>query len=90
MGGFLLLGIAVALRYVGNRLVPVVMPTGRWWKTWAIGWLGGLVASLADRFLGQWGPQVAEVYLVAAAIGAALAILIAGLVPFIRIFLGRA
>jgi len=45
-GFFILLAMAILLRLTGNKLIPVIMPTGRL-KTTASGWAGG--------FVGSWG-----------------------------------
>jgi len=87
-GFFILLAIAVLLRYIGNKLVPVVMPTG-WLKTIALGWAGGFLGSWADSVWWQFGPRVAGINLVAAVIGCALFILFLGIAPFIKIWLGK-
>jgi len=87
-GFFILLAIAILLRLVGNKLVPVVMPSGRL-RTVGLGWAGGFLSSLLDRVLWQFGPEVAGVNLVAAAVGCALFILLLGLYPFIKILLGK-
>jgi len=87
-GFFILLAIAILLRLVGNKLVPVVMPTGRL-RTIGLGWAGGFLGSLSDSVLWQFGPDVAGINLVAATIGCALFILLFGLFPFIKILLGR-
>ena len=73
---------------VGNRLVPVIMPTGRR-RTIALGWIGGLAGSLMGSVWWQSGPRVAEINLVAAFVGSALVILLLGLLPFIKILLGK-
>ncbi len=87
-GFFILLAIAILLRLIGNKLVPVVMPTGLF-RTIALGWAGGFLGSLGDSILWQFGPSVAGINLVAAAIGCALFTLFLGIVPFIEILLGR-
>jgi len=87
-GFFILLAIAILLRLVGNKLVPVVMPSGRL-RTIGLGWAGGFLGSLLDRVLWQFGPEVAGVNLVAAVVGCALFILFLGLYPFIKILLGK-
>ena len=87
-GFFILLAIAILLRFVGNKLVPVVMPTGRL-RTIGLGWAGGFLGSLSDSVLWQFGPEVAGINLVAATIGCALFILFFGLFPFIKILLGK-
>jgi len=87
-GFFILLAIAILLRFVGYKLIPLVMPTG-WLRTLALGWVGGFLGSLADSFLGRFGPEVAGINLVAAVIGCALFILFLGIAPFIKILLGK-
>lgn len=87
-GFFILLAIAVLFRFAGNRLVPVVMPAGVL-RTIALGWAGGFLGSLVDGIFWRFRPRVAGINLVAAAVGCALFILILGVVPFIKILLGR-
>ena len=87
-GFFILLAITILLRLAGNKLVPVVMPSGRL-LTIGLGWAGGFLGSLLDRVLWQFGPEVAGVNLVAAVVGCALFILFLGLYPFIKILLGK-
>jgi len=64
------------------------MPTGRV-RTIVLGWVGGFLGSLVDSLLSQFGPEVAEINLVAAVIGCALFILFLGIAPFIKILLGK-
>ena len=87
-GFFILLAIAILVRLIGNKLVPLVIPT-RHLRTIALGWAGGFLGSLVDSVLWQFGPQVAGINLLAAAIGCALFILLLGIYPFIRILLTR-
>jgi uncharacterized membrane protein YeaQ/YmgE (transglycosylase-associated protein family) len=87
VGFFILLAIAVLLRFVGNKLAPVVMPRGRL-KTIGVGWVGGFFGSWLDSVLWQFGPEVAGINL-AAAVGCAVFILFLGLFPFIKILLGK-
>ena len=89
VGFFILLAIAILLRLIGNKLIPVVMPTWRL-KTIALGWVGGFLGSLTDSFLGQFGPEIAGINLVAAVIGCTLFILFLGIAPFLKILLGKA
>ena len=88
LGFFLLLAIAVAVRLLGIKLVPLLMPSGRV-RTVALGWLGAFLASLADIVFWQFGPQVAGISLIAAVIGCALFILAFGVAPFVKILLGK-
>ena len=87
-GFFILLAIAILLRFIGYKLIPLVMPTG-WFRTIALGWVGGFLGSLVDSLSGQFGPEVAGINLVAAVIGCALFILFLGITPFIKILLGK-
>ena len=84
----MLLVIAILLRLLGNKFVPAIMPEKRL-QTIGVGWLGGLMGSLLDGALWQFGPRLLEVNVVAAVIGSALSILFSGLLPFIKIFLGK-
>ena len=88
VGFFILLAIAILLRFIGNRLIPIAMPTGRL-RVIALGWVGGFLGSLADSLWWQFGPEVARINLVAAVIGCALFILFLGIAPFIKILLGK-
>ena len=88
VGFFILLAIAILLKLIGNRLVPLLIPSG-WLRTIAVGWAGGFLGSLADSVLWQFGPKVAGINLLAAAIGCTLFILFLGILPFIRILLGK-
>lgn len=87
-GFFILLAIAILLRLIGHRLIPIVMPAGRI-RIIALGWIGGFLGSLADSFWSQFGPEIAGIYLVAAVIGCALFILFLGIAPFVKILLGK-
>ncbi len=87
-GFFILLAVAILLRLIGNKLIPVVMPSGRL-RTIALGWAGGFLGSWAGSILWQFGPEVAGINLVAAIIGCALFILFLGIAPFIKILLGK-
>ena len=87
-GFFILLAIAILLRLVGNKLIPVVMPTGRP-KTISLGWAGGLLGSWLDSLCWQFGPEVAGVNLLAAAVGCTLFIVLLGIYPFVKILLGK-
>ncbi|MFC1972320.1 hypothetical protein ACFLVE_02815 [Chloroflexota bacterium] len=88
LGFFFLLAIAIVVRLLGIKLVPLLMPSGRV-RTVALGWLGGFLASLLDRVLWQFGPEVASISLVAAIIGCILFILGLGITPFVKILLGK-
>jgi hypothetical protein len=87
-GFFILLAIAILLRFAGNRLIPLMMPEGRLLPP-IIGWLGGFLASRLDGAVWQLGPNFYGINLAAAAVGGALALLLYGLYPFIKIMLGK-
>ena len=87
-GFFILLAMAILLRFIGYKLIPQVMPTGRL-RTIALGWAGGFLGSLVDGLLSQSGPEVAGINLVVAVIGCALFILLLGIAPFVKILLGK-
>lgn len=87
-GFFILLAVAIILRLIGNRLIPLVIPTGRL-RTIASGWAGGFWGSWVDSILWQFGPEVAGVNIVAAVLGCALFVVFLGIVPFIKILLGK-
>jgi uncharacterized membrane protein YeaQ/YmgE (transglycosylase-associated protein family) len=87
-GLLLLLFLAITIRFIGNKLVPLVMPTGRL-RTIGVGFAGGVAGSLVDRFTWGFGPKVVGVYLVASIVGCFLFILLLGLTPYIKILLGR-
>ena len=85
-GFFILLAIAILLRLTGNKLIPLLMPTGCL-RTIAVGWAGGFLGSLVDSVLWHFGPEIGGINLVAAAIGCALFILFLGIFPFVKILL---
>ncbi len=87
-GFFILLAIAILLRFIGNKLILIAMPTRRL-RTIALGWVGGFLGSLVDSLWWQFGPEVAGINLVAAVTGCAFFILFLGIAPFIKILLGK-
>ena len=87
-GFFILLAIAILLRSIGHKLIPIAMPDGRL-RIIALGWAGGFLGSLADSLWQQFGPEIAGINLIAAVIGCALFILLLGIAPFIKILLGK-
>ncbi len=44
-GFFILLAIAILLRFIGYKLIPIAMPTG-WLRTIALGGVGGFFGQL--------------------------------------------
>jgi len=87
-GVLLLFFLAVLIIRIGNRLLPFVMPGGRL-KTIAVGFSGGAIGSLVDRFTWEYGPEFVGVHLAASIIGGILFIICYGLMPFVRIMMGR-
>ena len=88
-GFFLLLAIVIVLRFIGNKLMPVLMPSGQI-RTIATGWLGALVGSLVDGAVWKIGPNIAGVNLAAAILGCLFFLFLLGIAPFIKIMLGKA
>ena len=87
-GFFLLIGLAMVVRWLGLKLIPLLIPRSRL-KTLAVGWLGGLAGSLTDRYAWHLGPRFVEIQVATAAIGCAIFILMAGLWPFLKILAGQ-
>lgn len=87
-GFLILLAIAIVVRILGRRLVPLVVPSSRL-KTVGLGFLGGLLGSLLANTCWKIGPEVSGVYLLPALLGAALAVLLGGLAPFLKIMLAK-
>lgn len=88
-GGFLLLvAIAIGLRWAGGRLLPLIMPSSRLASLGA-----GLLGGLGGHFLGGWlwpeAPRLGVLHLPLTLGGVILFIVLLGLVPFLRIFLGK-
>jgi uncharacterized membrane protein YeaQ/YmgE (transglycosylase-associated protein family) len=85
----LLLGIAVMTRFIGNKLVPIIMPPSRL-KTVFVGLVGGFIGSSLSKLchFGDWAIVVGT-NLLGAVIGTIVFVLLWGLFPFIKIFLGR-
>jgi len=84
----ILLAVAVAIWYTGNKLAPLAMPSGRL-KTVAVGLVGAFVGNLLGAGILGFIPSIEGVNLLAAALGAAIFILLLGLYPFIKILFGR-
>ena len=55
-GFFVLLAMAILLGLAGNRLIPVVMPSGQL-KTIALGWAGGFWVAGQITFGGNLAPR---------------------------------
>ena len=85
---FLPLFIAYALRYIGKKFFPLLMPRGRL-KPLLYGFLGGVVGGLLARFFLPVGPQIGGIYLVGPVGGTALVYLGWGIAPFFRILAGK-
>jgi len=85
---FLLLAVVLLTVFVGRRLVPLLMPSGRR-KTITMAWIGGLAGTIIAAFAWESGPVVAGINLIAAFAGSFLFLVIAGLFPFVRIAIGK-
>jgi len=86
----ILLAIALVVRYMGNRLLPLAMPKGKL-KTIAAGLLGAFLGHLVTRqyHLGDWA-VVSQTNLIGAAAGALFFLFALGLIPFFKVFMRRA
>ena len=84
----MLFGIAFGVRYVGNRVVPLLMPGGCL-RPVAAAMIAGLVGSWVGWTLWPQGPTLWRVHLVFACGGSILFYLAAGLAPFVRTLIGR-
>ncbi len=84
----ILLILAMAVRTLANRLVPVAMPPGR-----ILGIGAAFIGAIAGNWVGNallpYGPILLGVNLIAATLGAILFIFLLGLIPFIKILVGR-
>ena len=89
LGLLLLVAIAISIRYIGKKLAPVVIPSGRL-KAIAACLIGGFIGSLIFRLchLGD-ATVVAEVNLIGAILGAVALLLLVGIYPFVKTFLGK-
>ena len=85
----ILLAVAIAVWYIGKRLVPLAMPPGRAPVAVGVGLVGAFVGNLLGAGALGFIPSLEGVNLLAAALGAAIFILLLGLYPFIKILLGR-
>lgn len=79
-----LLGITLGLRWLGKRLIPLAMPSGPL-KPLGVGLAGGAVGGL----LLEVGPRLSWLHPAGAALGSALALVLLGIAPFLKILLGR-
>ena len=87
-GLLLLLFLVILIRRTGNRLVPLIMPESRL-KSIGVGFGGALIGSSIDRVPRKGGPEIWEVYLVASIVGCILVTIGYGLLPFVKIMIGR-
>ena len=79
--------IAISVRWLANRTVPVLVPKERL-RTVGIGWLVGLAGGYLTHAVAP-GPTLGGVSLWGAIAGSAMGILGLGLYPFLRILVGR-
>lgn len=90
----ILLHVAIFVRLISVRVAPLVMPEGRI-KGVALGLLGAIGGSTLGGLVGL-GPRVdtvhfgaGTVYLGGAILGCLLVLLFAGMLPFLKIMVGR-
>ncbi len=82
----LLLFMAVLVRYLWGKYLPLVAPRGRLYPTLAA-YLGALGGGLLQRFFLPWGPHLFGVYFIGALLGSVLVLFCWGVGPFIRVLL---
>jgi len=82
---FLLL-MAVLVRYLWAKYLPLVAPRGWLYPTLAA-YLGAVGGGLLQRFVFPWGPQLFGLYFVGALLGSVLVLFSWGVGPFIRVLL---
>ncbi len=88
-GGFLLLiAIVIGLRWLGGRLLPLIMPSSRL-ASLGLGIVGGLGGHLVGGLLWFEAPRVGGLHIPLTMVGAAVFIVLLGLTPFLRILLGK-
>lgn len=85
---FLLLLIAIGVRLLGRKLLPLLMPPGRL-KPVLLAWAGAAAGSLLEKALWPGGPALGWLHPAGAAVGALLLLVAMGLVPFFKVLMGR-
>lgn len=88
LGFFVLLAIAIIIRYLGRRYLPLFVPISRT-KTLVAALVGGIAGNLISSFLSPLGPQVADTYIVLPVILAVCLVLLVGISPFLRVMFSR-
>ena len=88
LGFLLLIAIAIGCRWLGGRLLPLVMPPSRL-ASFGVGLLGGLAGHILGGLLWPEALRWGGLHLPFALFGAFLGIVLLGLIPFLRIFLGK-
>lgn len=90
----ILFHVAIFARILGVRLVPLLMPEGRV-KGVALGFVGAFAGDVFGKLVGL-GPRLdtvhfggGAVYLGGAILGCLLVLLFAGILPFLKIMVGK-
>lgn len=86
---FLLLLIAIAVRFLGRKWLPLLMPPGRLTPL-LLGWTGAAAGSLVENALWPGGPSLGWLHPAGAATGALLFLVAMSLLSFFRVLLGKA
>ena len=81
-----LLFMAVLVRYLWARYLPLVAPRG-WFFSTLGAYLGALGGGLLQRFLLPWGPHLLGFYFIGALLGSVLVLFAWGVGPYIRVLL---
>jgi len=89
LGFFVLLAIAIIIRYLGRRYLALFVPISRT-KTLAAGLVGGVAGQLISAFFLPLGPQVADTYIVLPIVLALFLVFLTGISPFLRVMFSRA
>ncbi|MDP2952824.1 MAG: hypothetical protein Q8O76_05870 [Chloroflexota bacterium] len=85
---FLLLLTAIAVRFLGRKLLPLVMPPGRL-KPLLLAWAGAAAGNLVERLLWAGSPALGGLHPIGAAAGALLCLIVMAIIPFFKVLAGR-
>ena len=81
-----LLVMAVLVRYLWARYLPLLAPRG--WLFSTLGtYFGALGGGLLQRFFLPWGPHLLGFYFIGALLGSVLVLFAWGVGPYIRVLL---
>jgi len=83
-----LLVLAVLVRYLWARYVPLLAPRG-WFYSTVAAYFGTLAGGILQRALFPWGPQLLGVYVIGALLGSVLVLFAWGTARYIRVLLRR-